>query len=590
VPGRDLMLRKGLLRMVVIAAFLILVVNLFVMMGPRHGYYKSQALENRQVRFRVRPPRGLIFDRDGVILADNMYIADITLPRDAIKGGEPDSTLSRLIRWFEFPEEETLARLADQKAKGGRGPLVLVSNASMPQIAAVEERERQLPGVRVDTRPRRRYLFGHLFAHVIGYVGEVEPADLDTIPGGKGYKRGDMKGRQGVEAALEGTLGGVSGLKLEEINASGRIVGRSPVWLREVQPGMDVSLTLSLNLQHALAEAIGNRTACGVALDIKTGEVVASYSHPSFDPNIMTVPITSEQWNELSGDPLKPFFNRVVQATYPPASLYKPVTSLAGLRHRVIGTGTVLEPCLGGWTFGDRYFRCWKHAGHGLVDHVEAIVQSCDTYYYQLGLRLDIDQLAEAARALGLGRTSSVVFGDEAAGNVPDTAWYDERFGENRWTRGVLLNNAIGQGELLVTPLQMALLLGRLASSGRMPDPRFVIFPGDPAPEPPPLPFSEANLAWVRYALEQTVSRGTGKAARLPGIRVAGKTGTAQNPHGEDHAWFMAYAPAEDPAVAIVILVENAGSGSSEAAPVAGRWLAAFFGVDEALVGLEESP
>jgi penicillin-binding protein 2 len=415
-------------------------------------------------------------------------------------------------------------------------------------------------------------------------VGEVEPADLDTIPGGGGYKRGDMKGRQGVEAALDSTLRGVSGVKLEEINASGRIVGRQPVWLREVQPGRDVYLTVSLDLQHALAEAIGDLTACGVAVDIRNGQVLASYSHPTFDPNIMTVPITAEQWNELSGDPRKPFFNRVVQATYPPASLYKPVTSLAALKHRVVGTGTVLEPCLGGWSFGDRYFRCWKHAGHGLVDHEESIVQSCDTYYYQLGLRLEIDQMAEAARALGLGSRASVVFGEEAAGNVPDTEWYDERFGEKRWTRGVLLNNSIGQGELLVTPLQMVQMMARLASSGRMPAPRFVLDPADPAPPPPDLPFKEAHLAWIRYALEQTVSRGTGKAAQVPGVRVAGKTGTAQNPHGEDHAWFMAYAPCEDPEVAVVILVENGGSGSSEAAPIAGRWLMEYFGVEEETV------
>jgi len=590
VSSRDFLLRQGILRTVVIALFLVLGGNLFVMQVLRHGYYKSQALENRQVRLRVRPPRGLILDRDGVILADNMYIADITLPRSALGAAGPDSTLSRLMRWFDLPPEETLARLAEQKAKPGRGPLVLVSNAAMPQISAVEERERQLPGVRVEARPRRRYLFGELFAHVIGYVGEVEPADLDTVPGGTGYKRGDMKGRQGVEAALDSVLSGVSGLKLEEINASGRIVGRQPVWLREVVPGGDVSLTLSLELQHAMARAIGERTACGIALDVRTGQVLASYSHPTFDPNIMTVPITAEKWNELTSDPRKPFFNRVVQATYPPASLYKPVTSLAALYHRVVGTGTVLEPCLGGWTFGDRYFRCWKHGGHGLVDHVEGLVQSCDTYYYQLGLRLDIDQLAEAARAFGLGRRETVVFGEEAAGNVPDTAWYDERYGEGRWTRGVLLNNAIGQGELLVTPLQMAVLMARIATSGRMPDPRFVLAPAEPAPPPPPLPFKEAHLAWVRYALEQTVARGTGRPAQVPGVRVAGKTGTAQNPHGEDHAWFMAYAPAEDPEVAVAVIVENAGSGSGEAAPVVGEWLAEYFGVGDEPPAGEEAP
>ncbi|MEN8007036.1 MAG: penicillin-binding protein 2 [Candidatus Krumholzibacteriota bacterium] len=580
---REHLIRRGIFRTVVIILFLILVGNIFVMMVPQHAYYKDQALKNRQVRFRVRAPRGLIKDRNGIILADNTYIADITVPGSSLGSAGPDTTLSRLINWFDLPREDTLQRLREQKEAGGRGGLVLVSNATMPQIAAVEERGRQLPGVRVEARPRRRYLFGELFAHVIGYVGEVVTADLDTTGESTGYKIGDMIGKQGAETALEDRLRGGSGTKLEEVNASGRVVGRRPVWLQEVTPGLDVTLSISLEYQHRMAEAIGERTACGVALDTRTGEVLAAFSHPAFDPNLMTVPITADQWNDLSGNPDKPFFNRIVQATYPPASLYKPVTSLAGLANGVIGTSSVLEPCLGGWSFGNRYFRCWKRAGHGLVDHTEAIVQSCDTFYYQLGLRLEIDQLAAAARSLGLGRVCTNIFADEAAGNIPDTAWYDKRFGKGKWTRGVLLNNSIGQGEILVTPIQMALLTARLATSGKTPDPVFVVNPRSPAKMPEALPYRERDLAWVRRSMELTVSEGTGKAAALDSIAVAGKTGTAQNPHGDDHAWFMCFAPVGDPQVAMVVIVENAGHGSSEAAPVAGQWLRTFFAEGDSL-------
>jgi penicillin-binding protein 2 len=586
MPEREHLLRQGIFRSVVIILFLILIGNIFTMMVPRHSYYKGQALENRQVRFRVRAPRGLILDRDGVILADNTYIADITVPGRSLTADGPDSTLTRLIHWFDLPLESTLDRLREQKAAGGRGTLLLVSNASMPRIAAIEERGSQLPGVRVDSRPRRRYLFGELFAHVIGYVGEVVPSDLDTTGGNTGYKTGDLIGKQGIESALEDLLRGGSGTKLEEVNASGRVVGRRTIWLKEVTQGRDVTLSISLAHQHRMAEAIGQRTACGVALDTRTGEVLAAYSHPAFDPNLMTVPITADHWNVLVNDPDKPFFNRIVQATYPPASLYKPVTSLAGLKYGVVGTSTVLEPCLGGWTFGNRFFRCWKRSGHGLVDHTQAMVQSCDTYYYQVGIRLEIDQLATVARSLGLGHVCTNVFADEAAGNVPDTAWYDKRFGKNKWTRGVLLNNAIGQGELLVTPIQMALLTGRLATSGRMPDPVFVIDPRRPGRIPEALPFRERDLAWVRRSMELVVSEGTGKAAALEGITVAGKTGTAQNPHGEDHAWFMCFAPADDPQVALAVIVENAGHGSREAAPVAGSWLRAYFALEDSLPDL----
>jgi len=586
LPEREHILRRGIFRSMVIILFLILVGNIFVMMVPKHEYYKDKALKNRQVRLRHRAPRGLIMDRDGVILADNTYIADIILPLRSLTADGPDSTLARLINWFDLPREATLKRLREQKTAGDPGFLVLISNATMPQISAIEERGRQLPGVRVDSRPRRRYLYGELFAHVIGYVGEVVPADLDTVGRHTGYRLGDMIGKQGVETALEDLLRGSSGIKLEEVNASGRVVGREAVWLEEVTAGQDVTLSLSLANQHQMAQAIGDRTACGVALDTRTGEVLAAYSHPAFDPNLMTVPITADQWNVLSNDPDKPFFNRIAQATYPPASLYKPVTSLAGLHNGVIGISTVLEPCLGGWQFGNRYFRCWKRSGHGLVDHTEAIVQSCDTYYYQLGLRLDIDQLAEAARSFGLGRVCTDIFVDEAAGNVPDSAWYDKRFGKGKWTRGVLLNNAIGQGELLVTPIQMAMLTGRLATSGRMPDPVFVTKPHRPRKSPEPLPYRERDLVWVRRAMELVVSEGTGKAARLDSVSVAGKTGTAQNPHGEDHAWFMCFAPADDPQVAMVVIVENAGHGSSEAAPVARKWLQAYFAAEDSLPGL----
>lgn len=577
---RDLLLRQRIFRFVVLALFLILVGNLFYMMVLRHGFYKDQALENRQVRFRVTAPRGRITDRNGAILADNLYIADITLPRSSLVSGVPDSTLSRLINWFGLPENETLQRMRQQK-KRGRRRLVLVPNASMPRISTVQERGRQLPGVRVESRPRRRYLYGSLLAHLVGYVGEVGQADLDTTSGGKNYRLGDEIGKQGAESALEDYLRGDDGLKLEEVNAANRVVGRRTIWLDEVKPGQDVAMTISLGLQNEMDLALGDGVGCGVAISVNTGQVIAACSKPSFDSNLMTVSISSAQWNELINDPAKPFFNRIVQATYPPASVYKAVTSLAGLAEGVIDTNTVLDPCYGGMDFGNRFFRCWKRTGHGIVDHNDAMVFSCDTYYYQLGLRLDIDQIAQAARAFGLGRPCSDLFPSESGGNIPDTAFYDRRFGPRGWTRGVLLNNAIGQGEILVTPLQMVLLMARIATSGRTPDPTFILNPTPVTIVPPPLPFKEPHLKWCRDVLWQVVGRGTGKAARQDSFSVAGKTGTAQNPHGEDHAWFVCFAPAENPEVAVAVLLENAGGGGSMAAPIAGKWLEAWFASED---------
>ncbi len=580
----DLFLRNQIFRIVVVVLFLILGGNLFLMMVPRHNYYKEQALENRQVRFRVRAPRGRILDRDGALLADNMYIADITLPQSCLKNSQPDSTLERLMHWFDLPRDETIASLEEQK-KRLRGPLVLAHNATMSQISAVEERGRQLPGVRVDSRMRRRYLYGSMFAHIIGYVGEISQSVLDTSQSSADYRQGDIVGKQGIEATFESYLRGRNGVKLEEINASGRIVGRQAVWLQEIVPGNDIRLSISLPLQDAMADVLGDRVACGVAMSTVTGEVLAAFSSPSFDPNLLTVSISSEDWNALINDPAKPFFNRIVQAVYPPGSIYKPISSLASLSRGLVDTSTFLEPCFGGWQFGNRFFKCWKHSGHGVIDHTDAMVHSCDTYYYQLGLRLNIDQLAETARAMGLGRRCSGVFSEEVAGNIPDSDWYDNRFGKGKWTRGVMMNNIIGQGEILVTPLQMALLAARLASSGRVPDPVFVLDPVFRESEPWSVPFTEPHLAWCREAMFQVVERGTGRRAQMKDISVAGKTGTAQN-SGEDHAWFICFAPAEKPEIAVAVIVENAGSGSSEAAPIAHEWLQTYFGVADTLSAL----
>jgi penicillin-binding protein 2 len=567
--------RGRVFRSLALLLFAVLFLNLVGLMVVRHDHYRERALKNRQVQFRVPAPRGRITDRHGTPLADNRFHSDITIPAASFAGGEPDSTLQRLLTWFDLPVEETLAGLQEQRRRG-RSRVTLLRGASMAQLMAVEERRASLPGVRVESRLRRRYLQGPLFAHVIGYTGEVDQDDLDDAPEELDYRVGDSIGKQGVEAAFEGQLRGRAGVKLEEINASGRIVGRESVWLRPVLPGRDVALTLSLPLQQTMDSLLAGRRGCGVAIAVPSGEVLAAVSLPTFDANLLTGVISAEEWRQLIEDPAKPFFNRIVQATYPPGSLYKAVTSLAGLQLNVVDTLSVLEPCPGGYQFGNRWFRCWKRYGHGVLDHAGALAHSCDVFYYQLGLRLEIDELAQAARAFGLGRAVTGIYPEEAPGNIPTKEWYDRRFGPGQWTRGVLLNNAIGQGEVLATPLQMALLAARIASSGAVPGPTFVLGQ-EPHEGVADLPFSPRHLSWIRRALRRVVDVGTGGAARLAGVSVAGKTGTSQNPHGDDHAWFMCFAPAEAPTVAVAVILENAGHGGAEAAPVAGAWLHDYF-------------
>lgn len=573
---RSALPRRGrIFRAVALLIFGIILVNLFGLMVVRHDTYKQRALKNRQVQLRQQAPRGRITDRAGIALADNRFHSDITVPVAAFAGGQPDSTLSRLLTWFDLPADETIAELQAQQRRG-RGRVSLVRGASMGRLMAVEERRTQLPAVAIESRLRRRYIWGPLFAHVIGYTSEVDQEELDRADPELDLRPGDYIGKQGVEAAFESRLRGRAGIKLEEVNATGRIVGRESVWLRPVLPGRDVALTLSLPLQQAMDSLLAGRRGCAVALAVPSGEVLAAVSSPSFDTNLMTAAISLERWRELIADPAKPLFNRIVQATYAPGSLYKAVTSLAGLAKGVIDTGSVLDPCTGGFQFGNRYARCWLPSGHGRLDHAQALAQSCGVFYYQLGLRLTVDELAAAGRAFGLGATVTGLFPEEASGIMPDAAWYDRRFGRGQWTRGVLLNNAIGQGEILVTPVQMALLAARLAADGHVPGPTFVRGQR-PAVAAVDLPFSAQHMRWIRGALRQVVDAGTGRAARLAGVPVAGKTGTAENVHGENHAWFMCYAPATAPEVAVAVILENAGGGGALAAPVAGAWLKRYF-------------
>lgn len=566
-------------RGVVVLAFGVILANLFYMQVVKRDEFRAQATGNVEVETRVRAPRGNILDRDGEVLADNVFRSSVVLRRGSLDAGEPDSTLSTLIAWYGLDRATTLSRLQRQ-LDAGRPQLTLVSDASMAQIALVRENARDLPGAAVDSRPWRRYPRGALFSHLIGYTGEVTAEEVERFreedPEFPRYLSGDTIGREGLEATLEDTLRGRDGLHVREVDALGVEVGQSRLVSRELVPGRDVRLTVSAALQESLAVAMAGRPGCAVALDLPTGEILAAVSLPTYDANLFTRGISQEDWESLRSDPEHPLLNRLVQATYPPGSPYKIVTSLCALQEGAATTGTSLDPCFGGYQFGNRYFRCWKRTGHGYLNHAGALVHSCDVFYYQVVQSLDLESLRRTALVLGLGRRTGIPLRGEVAGIVPDSEWYDQRYGENRWTRGVFLNNAIGQGEILVTPLQMAVLTGRVALGDAALQPRLIRDEGPPRP-PVPLPFRPSDLRWVRDTMHQVVDMGTGTRAQLEAVDVSGKTGTSQNPHGEDHAWFVCFAPSSQPQVAMAVILEHAGHGGAVAAPVAAAWLADYF-------------
>jgi penicillin-binding protein 2 len=448
-------------------------------------------------------------------------------------------------------------------------------------MAAVEEMRSDLPGLDVQVSPIRRYPEGTMGAQMLGYAGEINDQELDQRRSA-GYRLGDLIGKTGVERKYEEVLRGQDGAEFVVVNAMGKRVST----LSEGPPrlpiaGHDVTLTIDLDVQRAMDEVMADiQAGAAVAIDPRDGSVLAMVSKPAFDPNEFSRGISFARWQELSAQGGNPLLNRAIQSAYPPGSTFKVVNLLSGLRFGLVRAESH-EPtsCTGGYYFGGRRFACWDKRGHGSVDLLTALQFSCDDYFSQLGLQLGLDRLQATARALGLGEKTGIDLPAETRGLIPTDAYYNRHFKSGHWPRGVLLNLGIGQGELLTSPLQLALMTSMVANGGRPIRPHVVrAIQGVPEfrvekPIAPGVEVEQAIWDHVHEAMQRVVDAGTGTSARVPGIAVAGKTGTAQNPHGKDHALFICYAPADHPTIAIAIVAENSGHGGSVCGPLAGRVL-----------------
>jgi len=572
--------RSRTLLVLVAACYSLVVLSLLSTQVVRREHYASLARSNRQTKMRIPAPRGEILDRQGTPLADNVHQARLTVARSRAHEGDP--SLERLLSLLDLNRESILRRIGSSREPDR---VTVLRHADPEQIAVVEEHRPVLPDVQLDLQPRRRYRFGSLASHLLGYVGEVGEGDMGAEE--RFYQPGDMIGRGGVEGLAERQLRGRHGSRLVEVNAAGHIIGEIPEGYTKAERGVRIYLTISQPLQAALETLLGGKRGAGVVLEVQNGDLLAAASSPDFDPNEFTGGISASRWRELNEDPSTPLFNRIVQGTYPPGSPYKIITATAGLQTGKVRPTTRFSPCTGGWRLGNRVFRCWKPEGHGSLDLEGAIAQSCDVYFYQLAERLTLDELEAAARAFGLGKATGLEIPGEASGLVPSVDYYDRRFGPRGWTRGVMLNNAIGQGELLVTPLQMARAYAAVGGDGHLYQPHVILARENAygvtefrqvlrSREPV---CDESIRRFLRRALVAVVSaeRGTGSLARVEGVEVAGKTGTAENPSGEDHAWFVAYAPAENPEIAVAVIVENAGHGGDVAAPIVGELMETYF-------------
>lgn len=592
---RDREQRFGVLAVLALSGFSTIVFGLVRLQVAQHERYRQLSEENR-VRLEVlRAPRGAIYDRNGELLADSYPAFNIVfrpMPAEStarVRATEQPAWVERVAALIEA--DPAIVRQMVRLANGSGNTAVLRSDSPAAVLAAVEESRGELPGIEVVVEPSRRYPNGALAAHLLGYAGEINDREL-VARASDGYRPGDLIGRSGVERSFEDILRGRDGAEYVVVNAMGKRVST----FTEIPPrppvrGRDLVLTLDLKVQRAMEEAMaGVQRGAGVAIDPRNGGILAMVSRPAYDPNEFSHGLTPEQWRELSSGESNPLLNRAIQGTYPPGSTFKIVTMIAALRSGVAHAGTHLQPCNGSYFYGGRSFGCWKPEGHGTLDFVGAIQHSCDVYFYQMGLRVGLDRLETTARALGLGARTGVDLPQERGGLMPSPAWYDRRWGAGRWRKGVLLNLAIGQGEILVTPLQLALVAAEASEDGRALRPHVVMRvggePPDDAPRPEQAGLTAESEVWdaLHRGLELAVEAGTATAARVPGVEVAGKTGTAQNPHGRDHALFVCYAPADQPTIALAFVVENSGHGGTFAAPLAGHVLKRMFLSDSAQV------
>ncbi|MBZ4688865.1 MAG: peptidoglycan glycosyltransferase [Cereibacter sp.] len=570
---------------------------MFAVLGARMRYlqvdqadqFRLLAEENR-INIRLIPPnRGQIFDRNGKLIAGNEQNYRVVITRE--DAGDVDEVLHRLAGVIPLTPEVIEATLAETKRRSPFIPIIVADRMAWDDLSKVAINAPSLPGVTPEVGLSRSYPLDTDFAHVVGYVGPVSEADLAKLQNPDPLLQIPefQIGKIGVETWMEDTLRGKAGSKRIEVNAFGRMMRELD--RVEGEAGQDIRLTIDADVQNFAQARLGGESAAAVAIDVTNGDILAICSSPSFDPNLFVRGISYKDYSILTENDHRPLANKAVQGAYPPGSTFKMVTALAALEAGVISAETTVY-CPGHYEMGGRRFHCWKRGGHGNVNLQKSLSESCDVYYYDVAQRVGIDKMAEMGKRLGLGQRHDLPMSAITEGVMPNKAWKQERY-QQEWRIGDTINASIGQGYVLASPLQLAVMTARVAS-GRAISPRLVHSIGDravPAPEAPLLGIDGSKLRAVRDGMNAVMNsqHGTGRSARIADeqLAFAGKSGTSQvrnisaaeRARGvisnddlpwerRDHALFVGYGPYADPKVAVAVVVEHGGGGSSVAGPI----------------------
>jgi penicillin-binding protein 2 len=547
------------------------------------GYYAELADNNRLRKLPIRAPRGLIFDRHGRSLVEN--IPSYSLLLDRSRTADVEASLDYAATVLGRPRERLDEELARAHGQASFVPVPVARNLTLAQVAEFSVVALEHPEFEIDVRHLRLYRHGVQTAHVLGYIGEASESDLES----GGYRQGDLVGREGVEQTYDRDLRGTSGERVVVVDSRGKTLEEHQ--RIAAHPGTNLKLTLDLDLQQEAERLMRDRTGAVVALDPRDGEVLALVSSPSYNPNQFARGLDAAEWQALLDDPGKPLQDRAIHNAHSPGSVFKMVMASAGLAEGVID-GRERVFCRGSTTLYGHTFGCWRAGGHGWVDLHTAIERSCNVYFYHLGQKLGIERIAAYARAFGLGSPTGIDLRGEKAGLVPDPDW-SRQVRRSPWFPGETISVAIGQGSMLATPLQIARMVAAVANGGRLVHPHLVRSLNADVDDRIPVP--AAALAAVREGLTAVVNDPTGTAyavAHLADVAIAGKTGTVQVvarsavPNDSlpfalrNHAWFASFAPADDPRLVVVVFVEHGGAGSSGAAPIAKSLYETYFHAD----------
>jgi penicillin-binding protein 2 len=588
---RSLTTRLSSLQYLVAVLFGVLAIVFWVFQVAQHEKYDQMAVENHLRRLPLPAPRGVLFDRNGKVLVDNQTTGNIALVREQTK--DLEQTLHALAQATGADEALMRETVNRRRKEPSYRPIVLIENAAREQWFAVAARN--LPGIIYQPVPTRKYPPSELAAHVFGYVGEVTDSQL-TSDEYRGAEPGAVVGHAGVEKALNRYLMGKDGTKEVVVNSLGREID---IWHEEAPTeGQRVQLTIDADVQKAIEDGFTASTFNGAAvvLDPRNGEVLGFSSRPAYDPNAFAAGIDRATWNALNTDDLRPLQNRAVQGRYSPGSIFKMAVGLAGLEEGIV-TPDYHVYCGGGQTFYGRYFKCWKKGGHGSIDLRRAIAESCDVYFYTVGNMLGVDRINKWATLFGLGVKSNIDLPNEVTGLVPSTAWKATQR-EKKWYAGETISVSIGQGQVSVTPVSLAVYTATLANGGTRVTPHLLkaIHDGKEwknVPAPPPqsrVEVTAEKLSAIRDGMWMVVNQpgGTGARARIEGKDVCGKTGTAQvisnqgrlaartTKNLRDHGWFVFFAPRDNPEIAGVVFAEH-GVHSANAAQITHHILETYF-------------